>query len=329
MTTPVLEFLKKTIPECKITYLVDSNYAPLLKGHEYIDNLIEIKWSKYEKKPLKLFGEIIKTIKKIRKQKFSLAFDFQGLFRSALFLYSCKSQKKYARGKWMFMTGTKPHKKKLAKHNVEQNYEITALAGLNKTQNHSQNIDNAVEAVDLSRISDTHIQSFDKIVLINPFTRWQTKNIPLKTLSEAANIIGSKIRCHFVVLGSKNELTHARQVYENITRGKTLLCGKLNLNQLAGIIKQGELLITGDSGPMHMASALNTPLVAVFGPTHPVRTGPYEGIYEIIQSEENCSPCFSRNCKHAFVKCMANVKAEEIADRAIELLATQKPVYIG
>ncbi len=329
MTTPILEYFKRVLPSCKITFLVDYKYAALLRGHKYIDNLLEIKWEENEKKPFALLKEIIKTVKTLRKTYFDMAFDLQGLFRSALFLYLSKAKKKYARGNWAFLTATLPHKKKLAKHNVEQNYEITSLAGLEKINRIKQNIENSAADIDLSEIANTHLQSFEKVILVNPSARWETKKIPPVTLSQTCNLISEKIRSHFFVLGTTGELQTAKEIYENINAKKTFLCGKLNLNELAGVIKKSALIITADSGPMHMASALNIPLVAVFGPTHPIRTGPYQGEYEIINSEQDCSPCFKRRCIYGHIKCMNDISAEEITKSAIKLLAKQRPVYIN
>lgn len=320
MTTPAIEFIKKNTPDCELIYIVEKAYAPLLKNHPYIDKLVELNWNGCGNNVFKLIKEIKRVLKILKKEKIDIAFDFQGLLRSVIFLWFSGAKKKFGRGKWPLLNGYKPHRKKLSKHNVYQNYEITALAGLNVDNNYKQNISHCIEEINFQDITEQHIQSFEKIIAINPWTRWKSKSIPAKLLADACNILGDKCRCHFFILGSEKEREHAEDVFYRIKHKKSMLTGKLNLNQLAGFLTKINVLITGDTGPMHMASALNTPQVAIFGPTNPIRTGPYEGNYKIILNNLGCMPCFKRKCPFSHQKCIKELSADEIANTAFSLI---------
>jgi heptosyltransferase I len=92
---------------------------------------------------------------------------------------------------------------------------------------------------------------------------------------------------------------------------KTLnLGGETSLPELAYLYKKAQLVITTDSGPMHLAAAVGTEVVALFGPTDPVRTGPYGAGHTIIRIELPCSPCFKKNCPT--IKCMHDILPEQV-----------------
>lgn len=320
MTTPAFAALKAEYPECKITYLVDDRFSGMVKNHPFIDRVIPIRWLDNEKKPFQLLKEIKKTLRLIKLEKYDLAFDFQGLLRSVVFLWLSGAKKKYGRGNWIFLSGKKPHNRKLPKHNVFQNQEILSLAGINVKKNYGQNISGCIQEINPGEWADTHLQSFDKIIAVNPWTAWPSKSVPALLLAGACNEIGDKIRSHFFVLGAKSEMKYALEVFKLIRHPKSLLTGKLGLGELAGFLKKSSLLITGDTGPMHIASALATPQVAVFGPTHPLRTGPYEGKFEIISTDLNCMPCFKRECPLGHRDCINSLETWHISEKAIKLL---------
>jgi ADP-heptose:LPS heptosyltransferase len=80
--------------------------------------------------------------------------------------------------------------------------------------------------------------------------------------------------------------------------GAVNLAGKTTLRQLTALLERAELVIANDSGPMHIAAALGRPLVTPFGPTNPVRTGPFGRMNSVVRLDIECSPCYSRTCSH-------------------------------
>ncbi len=80
--------------------------------------------------------------------------------------------------------------------------------------------------------------------------------------------------------------------------GALNLAGKTTLPQLVALLQGASLVIANDSGPMHIAAALGRPLVAIYGPTNPARTGPYNRLDTVVQINIPCSPCYSRHCSH-------------------------------
>jgi heptosyltransferase-2 len=97
------------------------------------------------------------------------------------------------------------------------------------------------------------------------------------------------------------------------------LAGVTSLRELACIIKDCDLLITNDSGPMHIAAAFDTPLIALFGSTDDAATGPYGKPDAVINKHVSCAPCFKRVCPVDF-RCMKEISVEEVAKKARDLL---------
>ncbi len=92
------------------------------------------------------------------------------------------------------------------------------------------------------------------------------------------------------------------------------LAGKTDLAELAGIFSLCDLVVTPDTGPMHLAAAVKAPLIALFGPTAPWRTGPYGKSHLIFRKALACSPCFRKTC--STVECMKSITVEEVLDAA-------------
>jgi heptosyltransferase-2 len=102
------------------------------------------------------------------------------------------------------------------------------------------------------------------------------------------------------------------------------LAGKTNIRELMALIQQCRVFLTNDSGPMHIAAALKTPLVAIFGSTSDVKTGPSYGLAKVIHKHVECSPCYKRVCPIDF-RCMKRIEVDEVYDAIQSMVLTEKP----
>ena len=91
------------------------------------------------------------------------------------------------------------------------------------------------------------------------------------------------------------------------------------MKTLAALHEKINFLVSPDTGPMHVAAALGRPVIALFGPTAPWRTGPFGNGHQVVQTQIDCSPCFKRECPTDF-RCMESISADDVADSAIELI---------
>jgi heptosyltransferase-2 len=106
------------------------------------------------------------------------------------------------------------------------------------------------------------------------------------------------------------------------------LAGKTSLRELAALIAECDVFVTNDSGPMHMASALYVPVVAIFGSTNPVTTGPFGERHKIITRSMPCSPCLERECPEGHVRCMTEVSADKVFEAVENILPANKAVFL-
>jgi heptosyltransferase-2 len=145
--------------------------------------------------------------------------------------------------------------------------------------------------------------------------RW----LPDRFARVAVHLAESK-RARIVLFGSKAEEPIARDVSGRIGRQSVNLAGQTTLGLLMGLLKECALLVTNDSGPMHLAAALGVPQVAVFGSTSDTATGPLSGVAEVVRNPVDCSPCFLRECPIDF-RCMTGIAAEQVVEAAERALA--------
>jgi ADP-heptose:LPS heptosyltransferase len=124
-----------------------------------------------------------------------------------------------------------------------------------------------------------------------------------------------------VVTGGRDAAELARLI-----PGALDLTGKTSLRQLVALLERSDLVIANDSGPMHIAAALGRPLVTMFGPTNPSRTGPWGREDSVVHVEIPCSPCYSRRCSHT--SCMKWLTVEAVMTVAEKQLAISSPLPV-
>ncbi|MGD0283007.1 MAG: lipopolysaccharide heptosyltransferase II, partial [Dissulfurispiraceae bacterium] len=130
-----------------------------------------------------------------------------------------------------------------------------------------------------------------------------------------------------VIFGSKSEAAMAQKIDKQIPEDKLFLAGKTSLRELAALIAECDILLTNDSGPMHIACALGTPTMAIFGSTDPKLTGPAGEGHTAIKKDFSCSPCFERSCRTKDLRCMYTVTAEEVFFKIKEMLPHKRAVF--
>ncbi len=161
----------------------------------------------------------------------------------------------------------------------------------------------------ISRILQiNNIDKKDRFVAVSPIALWETKLWDDEKIARLCDRIMEESGVKVIFTGSdrgKLEQIQSRMRLSSINLG-----GETTLRDLAFLYQTASLLITTDSGPMHIAAAVGTPVIALFGPTDPNRTGPYGKNHTIIQKELSCSPCFLKKCTS--MKCMSDITVEEV-----------------
>lgn len=221
-------------------------------------------------------------VAELRKERYDLALDMQGLLKSALVMRSVRADRRigpsFSRegSRFFYDAVSGPRNKK--RHAVEENLDTVRFLGI------------PVGPVEFPvRFPEVDLAVPRPRVGLLPCSRRADKNWPPERFAEVARALREKAGSHIVLLGSPADRPVCDALARSVGEGVTNLCGKTTMLELGGAVRALDLLITVDSGPMHVAAAVGTPTVAVFGPTDPVKTGPYGPLHRVVKQGEDLS----------------------------------------
>lgn len=310
-TLPILHLLRRRWPGAHIAWLVVPAFASLLQQHPDLDEILY-----FERKELGSFWRHPSKAKSLfsfamhlRRQKYDLVIDLQGLLRSAWITWQTRAATRvgfsYAReGAPMFYTHRVPTSS-TERHAVDRYLDVAEALGCGRGP---VVFDFAIPGEARQKIADLTRDIGNYCVLL-PGTNWDTKRWPVEKFADLVEPIAERFKMSCVVAGGNDVVPLAPRI-----QGAHNLAGKTNLKELAALIEKAELVIANDSGPMHIAAAMKRPLVTIFGPTNPIRTGPYERLNTVVQLDLPCRPCYSRSCSHT--SCMNWLTTEHVLAQA-------------
>jgi ADP-heptose:LPS heptosyltransferase len=148
-------------------------------------------------------------------------------------------------------------------------------------------------------------------VAVNPNARWATKRWPIANFAALSKGIYRKSGALTVIVGGPDDVERGEELARLIGPAATNLTNSGGFARLAAVLQRATLMITNDSGPMHLAAGVGTPVMAMFGPTDPALVGPYGNGHKTLKANLDCSPCRNKkNCSRS-VECMAKITVEE------------------
>jgi len=319
----VIEPLRKHYPGCKITWVIEEEAADILKSYPGIDRVIvsrRKRWLRQFKsgQVMKALRQATAFVKTLRSQEYDLVLDFQGLFKSGIISFLSRGKRKIgyknAREGSTFFYSEKAPATDFNDHAIKRHQVILKHLGINDSEISYESLFNVSDerAVD-SLLDEAGVDRDKSLVTVHPAATWKTKIWPTEKVVELCDLLINEFSCQVVLVGSYAEeplLTDMAACAKNEVKN---MAGRTKLSELACLISKSDLLVTTDSGPMHMACAVKTPVVAVMGPTAPWRTGPFGDEYSVVKHELSCSPCFKRTeCPLEHHKCMEEISVEEV-----------------
>jgi heptosyltransferase I len=348
-TIPVLNKLRRRYPKAHLDWLVTPPIAELLRHHPGITNIIEFEreaWSRpWRPAP---FASYAKLAAKLRAAAYDLVIDMHGQFRTAALTLATgaparigfdrprasvwdvsprqfpEQARKHAwqgarEGSWLAYTHHIPIPT-LDVHAVDRYLNIGPILGLDRDPaDFSFPIPPSVNSR-VDALLAQHGANDADIVIMAPGTIWETKHWGSDKFAKLAGHFLAK-GLAVVLIGSQRERVVCEEVAA-LTPGVIDLAGETTLSELAGLIQRSTICITNDSGPMHLAVALERPVVSIFGPTDPVWIGPYGRPRAALKADLQCSPCYLRQLKHCSYghACMHSVSPLAVIERAESVL---------
>jgi heptosyltransferase-2 len=323
MTTPALRAIRKAHPGTHISLLVRPGIAPLFEQNPDIDEIIL-----YSDRFRGVFGRL-RLAWHLRKKRFTKAILLQNAFDAALvvFLAGIPQRIGYDRdGRKLLLTKAVQHRD-LDRRVHHVNYYLNLLKEAGIEASYSEpNLRLTIE----EKMSARRILSEmpGPILGINPGAAFgSAKRWLPERFAEVASWFVKETLGSVVIFGGENDASTAERIFRQIPMNKMSLAGRTSMRELMAYISECDVFLTNDSGPMHIASAAGTPLVAIFGSTSPELTGPSGASQAVLKADMDCSPCFGRNCGKDYIRCMYAVSTEEVYDNVRKLLPAKKAVF--
>lgn len=310
---PVAYALKQKYPEARITWVVEKPAYELLTNNPNIDEIIVFDKPKF-KSIVGLLTNGYQLAKELKAHKFDVAIDLQGLFKSAAISYLSGASKRlvYCNARELsHLVGQRICGEHENGHVVDRYLDVATHLGctvdevifpLHITEAESRK----AEAI----ANHGGLQLDNPYVVLAPGTNWISKCWPPTHFAKLAdklydnNIIP-------VMIGGPNDTRLAQEIIANTGVPTIDLTGKTSMKELAYIIKRAQAFVGGDTGPMHLAVAVGTKVVTMFGPTDPKRNGPYGDKSDIILATVSCQGCWQRKCPKD-EDCMASIHPEKV-----------------
>jgi heptosyltransferase I len=317
---PTVSALRRVFPSARFTWLVKREWADVLDGNPDINEVLAVDLS---------LGGWPDAIRRVRAGRFDLVVDLQGLLRSALLSWVSGAPVRvgFANGRegspWFYTDRVAVPTRGM--HAVDRYLLVARFLGASAESPSASDFplpqDSAADNHISALLAREHIRSGTVLVAMHPTARWPTKQWLPESFAETADRLQQQDAVRVVLIGGREDRVLAERVMHHMQSAPIDLIGKTTLKELIAFLRRARMLITNDSGPMHLAAAVGTPVVALFGPTDPARTGPYGVGHTVLRSGVPCSPCFSRRCSNTvMMQCMTTIPPHVVIDAARKLL---------
>jgi ADP-heptose:LPS heptosyltransferase len=339
-TTPAIRAVRRAFPDASITYLVEDHAAPVVRDNPHLDRVMVIERARGWRRVI----QDLTVSQQLRHQRFDIVVDFHGGPRGSFLTWASGANIRLGyevKGRsWMYTTAVARPRELRPRHSVENQWDLLpflspALAGApDRAADRTEMAANpeADERV-ARRLQDAGVSAAHRLIVIhvsagNPFRRW-----PAGHFESLAVQLGALDPDRRIILTSgPSEVEAARQIADRarqrlgVPKGDTVLAGQeFTLTELRSLVARAALFIGGDSGPLHVASTTDVPIVGLYGPTLPVRSAPWRPEALVTEAVEltdlPCRPCDQRQCEPGDFRCLTTVAPDVVSQAAERALS--------
>jgi lipopolysaccharide heptosyltransferase I len=301
---PAAAALRRAFPSAQIDWLVDAKHRAIVDLVAVIDRTVAI-----ERPTFQGWSAAIRTL---RATRYDLAIDLQGLLKSAVLARASGAARIVGFSIWHLREKTaRPFysdvREAEGQHVIAKNLRLLDAAGVHDTEISFPLRAGPSAALDALR---ARIGSDTRFALINPGAAWPNKRWPPDRFGEIAAFVHDTCGLTPVVLWGPGEEVLAKGVFD-ASAGRAVLAPPSTIGDLVALARAAALVVAGDTGPLHVATAVGTPVVALFGPTDPERNGPYAAADVSVSRYETCGCQYDRRC-HRAPWCLADVSVAEV-----------------
>jgi heptosyltransferase I len=311
---PVLRLLKLHWPAAQVHWWIDSALAPLLEGDPDLAGIVRFerrRWASPAHWP-----EMWRSVRWLRDRGFDLVIDLQSLARSGAFawlangnlLVGLDESREGARGFYDIAV----RRPSFFAHAVDWYLETLRAIHVPVHWNFEWLPERPQVA---AQVKEKWQTTSARWIAIQPGARWLNKRWPVEHFSVLIQRLAlERPDARFAILGSAGDRDLGAAIASAEPERSLDLTGKLSLQEMVEWIRTSEAMISNDTGPMHVAAAMGVPVVAVFGPTEPRRTGPYGQLSNVLQTGLPCVPCMKDYCTWSRpIECLRSISPEAVA----------------
>lgn len=319
---PVAAALREAFPSARVDWLVEARYSGLLESVSGLDHIWTVDLSS-----LKSIRNAMKTIQSLREIHYNCAIDVQGLLRSAFLARLSGARRTIGftadqlreRIAGVFYTDSfAPH---ASTHRIQKNLFLLQGLGVPTTIPHFPM--KPISSTTVSTIKNQlGIEDKEPFALLIPSAGWPNKQWPSERLGMLARHLRTRYSLPSIIDPGIGDDTIALKAAE-ISQGTASVAKRMSLTDLVAVIRAARLVVAGDTGPLHIAAALGTPLVGIYGPTDPKQNGPWLTDDQTVSRHNECQCPYQRRC-HSASPCIAKIETAEViqaVDRRLAYIA--------
>jgi heptosyltransferase-1 len=318
-TLPVLAALRDTFCRSHIAWVVNERWKPLLEGNPDLNDVISL--------PNSSISAFFACGKRLRENKYTTVIDVQGLYKSALLAkltrvkprigYSFSFAREGAASLFYSKQVTP-----VSKHIVDQNLELAAAA--------EAKIEGARFPLMISSEAQSAVQQFltttkiSRYVVLSPGGGWLSKLWPPDRFGELAVKLWEQHGLRIIINCGPADAQLAEIVVANAALALPIIV-QFGIAEMMALLRGAELVVAGDSGPLHLANALGTPVVGLFGPTSPDRNGPYGGRDMVVRNVDDTETTYKRENDYSESMCSITVgQVMEAVEKRLAMRALER-----
>lgn len=314
LTTPVFKNLRLNFPHAQLDILVNAGTEEVLKYNRDVNRVLSVERGSLARQ--------LAFIRELRQMKYDIVIDLTDSDRSAILSYLSGAPIRIgynSENRWRGRCYThvvQADRNKM--HTVD--YQLEALRLLNvpiKTTELFLPVSHEDELFAKKILAEYDLDNGRPIVLVHPGARWWFKSWPPEYFAKLADAIQQNFKCHVILAGGPLDQDVVNKIQNMIAAKAVSLVGKTTILQLAALLKRCHLFVGNDNGPMHIAAAAGTPVVAFFGLTNPLLWGPCGSGHTVFYKGVDCSPCFPNGCIRGDRSCMRLITVDEVI-KAVE-----------
>jgi lipopolysaccharide heptosyltransferase I len=317
-TLPAVSALRKRFPDARIDWLVETQHREILRDNPDVDAVIDLDTLGWRRKLLsrRTWRDIRGSIAKVRERRYDFVLDLQGTLKSAVSAYLARSDRRigfssenlkeraaaFLYTERVSTNGGRPHV-------IDRHLGLLrALDIETKARSFPIALSEAAEERAQSALTQLGLTDF---AILNPGASWETKRWSPEKFGRVAAEIERNWKLPSLVVFGPGEEELAWAVVDS-SEGSARLAPRTSVPELLPYIRRARLFVSGDTGPLHLASALGVPAVAIFGPTDPARNGPFDEGDVTVWKKVDCSPCYKTRCPGFGNVCLTSIDVEDV-----------------